>query len=406
MPTCAITGLGIISSLGFSVDEFWSKLLAGRHAIEPVVIPGESLRIWQSPVGDDFHPEQFVQDPKVLRNASRFSLYALAAAHDALRDAGLGELDSQRTGVILGTSMGGVPELVDAQSRYESQGVHKVPARLMAAVIPNMAASQIAMQYHLHGPQLTLSTACASSIDSIGLATSLITSGAIDVAICGGMENLLTPVVSASLWHAHALSQAERANEASMPFDQHRTGFVMGEGAAVVIIESLIHAKARKAPILAYVHGYSSLADAYHVTAPEPSGIWEAMAMERALKSCGFSPSDIDLVMAHGTSTPVGDRAEIRALNQVYAHADPVVTSIKGHIGHSMGASGAMSVIATVKAMHEGRIPETLGTRELDEEVNFDVVLHEPRAKTVKTAQVNAFGFGGQNASLIIASFS
>ncbi|SMC04010.1 3-oxoacyl-[acyl-carrier-protein] synthase II [Sulfobacillus thermosulfidooxidans DSM 9293] len=403
MSVCAITGMGIISSLGLNVDDFWFNLLAGRHAIEPAFILGESSPIWQSPVGTAFHPEEFVSDPRVLRNASRFSLYALAATTEALKGAGLEELDSERTGVIFGTSMGGVPELVDAQARYDSQGIHKVPARLMAAVIPNMAASQIAMRYQLHGPQLTLSTACASSIDSIGMAFSLISAGVIDVAICGGMENLLTPVVSASLWHAHALSQGERAEEASMPFDQHRTGFVMGEGAAVVILESLAHAQARNVPVLAYVHGYGSLADAYHVTAPEPSGQWEAMAMNKALRSSGFSPWDIDLVMAHGTSTPVGDQAEIRAIGQVYAHAHPIVTSIKGHIGHSMGASGAMSVIAAIKAMHEGRAPHTLGTRELDEEVNFDVVLGEPRVKDIKTVQVNAFGFGGQNASLVIA---
>lgn len=403
MKACAITGFGIISSLGLTVDEFWHGLLAGNSAIEPVFIPGESQTpIWQSPVGRAFNPRHYVDDPKVLRNSSRFTFYALAATAQAIRHAALSIIPPERTALVLGTSMGGVPDLVDAQEAYVTQGIHKVPARLMASVIPNMAASQIAIRYNLHGPQLTITNACASSIDSIGVGAQFIASGLADVAICGGMENLLTPVVSASLFHAHALAQADDAHDASKPFDQHRTGFVMGEGSGVVVLESYEHANQRGVPIWGFIKSYASLADGYHVTAPEPSGRWEARVMQQAIERAKFTPADIDLVIAHGTGTPVGDRAEIRAVNQIYRSGHAVITSIKGHMGHSMGASGAMSVISALQAMHTQLVPCTLGTRDVDAEVDFDVVLEEPRPMPVAIAQINAFGFGGQNASLIV----
>lgn len=403
MDSCVITGMGIIASLGLTVDEFWHRLLEGEQAIEGVMIPGIASPIWQSRVGDSFNPKDVVDDPRVLRNASRFTFYTLAAVSQALTQAGLNVLPEERTAVVMGTSMGGVPDLAVAQSAYITEGIHKVPARLMASVIPNMAASHVAMHYRVHGPQLTVTSACASGIDSIGMAARLIQSGMVDVAIAGGVENLLDPLVSASLFHAHALAHATHGSDASKPFDRDRTGFVMGEGSGVVILESEAHALRRGQPILAYVKGYASLADGYHVTAPDPSGKWEARAMQRSLESGSFTASDVDLVLAHGTATPVGDRAEIRAINQVYRSPHTVVISIKGHIGHSMGASGAMSVITAIRAMHESVVPATQGTRHLDPEVDFDVVLHEPMTLSVEIVQVNAFGFGGQNASLIIS---
>lgn len=259
------------------------------------------------------------------------------------------------------------------------------------------------MRYHLQGPQLTVASACASSIDAIGLASQSIKSGVVDVAICGGTENLLSSVVSASLFRARALAEAPRAQDASKPFDVARTGFVMGEGSGILVLESEDHARTRDAHILGYIQGYASLADGYHVTAPEPSGRWEALAMQQSIEAAGLSPSAIDLVVAHGTGTPVGDRAEIRAINQIYRHGSQVVTSIKGHLGHSMGASGAMSVIAAIQALRHHLVPVTEGTRELDPEGDFDVVLERPRSRRVDVAQINAFGFGGQNASLVIS---
>ncbi len=403
MSSCVITGMGIISSLGLSVDEFWQRLLEGEQAVEGVMIPGASVPIWQSRVGPSFNPQDVVDDPRVLRNASRFTFYALAGVSQALAQARLNELPEERTAVLMGTSMGGVPDLTAAQSSYITEGIQKVPARLMASVIPNMAASHIAMHYHLHGPQLTLTSACASGIDSIGMASRLIQSGMADIAIVGGVENLLDPVVSASLFHAHALAQATYSSDASKPFDRDRTGFVMGEGAGVVILESEVHALRREQPILAYVEGYASLADGYHVTAPEPSGKWEARAMERALDAASISAHAIDLVLAHGTGTPVGDLAEIRAIKRVYGSLPAVVTSIKGHIGHSMGASGTMSVIAAIQSMHHSIVPPTKGTHILDPEVDFEIVLDEPLRVPVQMTQVNAFGFGGQNASLVLS---
>ncbi len=352
MGSCVITGMGIISSLGLTVEEFWHRLLTGEQAVEGVMIPGASTPIWQSQAGSSFKPESVLNDPRVLRNASQFTFYALAGVAQALSHARLDQLHEERTAVVMGTSMGGVPDLTQAQSVYITEGIHKVPARLMASAIPNMASSHVAMHYHLHGPQFTLTSACASGIDSIGLANSLVESGIVDIAIAGGVENLLDPLVSASLFHARALAQATQAKDASKPFDQERTGFVMGEGAGVVILESEAHALRRAQPILAHVRSYASLADGYHVTAPEPSGKWEARVIERTLESASLSASDIDMVLAHGTGTWVGDRAEICAIRQVYGRSPIVVTAIKGHIGHSMGASGVMSAIAAIQAMH------------------------------------------------------
>ncbi len=400
--------MGIISSIGFNTADYWNQLCAGgRHSVAapwsaPGIPGGENGRIWYSPIPENFDAGQWINQPKILKNSARFTQFALAATQEALAHSGLTTLPPMRTAVILGTTMGGVPQLLEAQSTLEQQGPHHVPSRLMAEVIPNMATAQIAMLHGLHGPQLTVSTACASSIDAIGLAAEMIQSGRADVVIAGGAENLLDPVVGFSLANARALSHALTAERASCPFDKDRSGFVMGEGAAVLIVESLEHAQQRGADIWAYVRGYASLADGYHITSPEPSGRWEAEAMSQALENAQCPAADIDVILAHGTSTLVGDRAELRSINQVFGHRAVPVTSVKGHIGHTMGASGAMSAIAGIMAMKNHRVPLTLGTEEGDPEIQFDLVLHNSRDMPVHTVLVNAFGFGGQNACIVL----
>lgn len=400
-----ITGMGVISAIGLNPEDFWQNLLRGTRVVTvapwPAAETGSRARpLWYSPVPPQFRATDWAIPAKMVKNSARFAQYALAAVRQAVAQAGLSSLPALRTAVIVGTSMGGVPELL--QAGQEGETASAVPARLMATVIPNMASAQIAMLYGLHGPQLTLSTACASALDAIGLAARLIQSGAVDIAVAGGAEHLLDPVVGYSLSNAHALSQAESAEEASRPFDVRRNGFVMGEGAAMIVLESPEHARQRQANPWGCLRGYATVADGYHVTSPDPSGTWEALAMTQALADAQCGPDTVDAVIAHGTSTVVGDQAEIRALNQVFASRPVPVTSMKGHCGHAMGTSGALSVVAALHAMRDGMLPPTLGTEQVDPAAAFDLITHGPRRVELATVQVNAFGFGGQNASLIL----
>jgi 3-oxoacyl-[acyl-carrier-protein] synthase II len=273
----------------------------------------------------------------------------------------------------------------------------------MALVIPNMAAALIAMHLKLHGPQLAISTACASSIDAIGLASGMIERGEIDAAIAGGSETLLSPLVYESLVRAGALSRNADVSRASRPFDVDRDGFVMGDGAAVLVLERAEHADARGAKTLARIRGYGSLADAYHITSPDPSAEFEVHAMRDALESSGDAAAECDVVYAHATGTIVGDAAESRAIDEIYVERPAIVTSIKGHLGHSMASAGAMCTIAGIIGMQQGRIPPTIGTQRIPPETRFDLVLSTPRNHSYSAFQVNAFGFGGQNASLVVS---
>jgi 3-oxoacyl-[acyl-carrier-protein] synthase II len=270
----------------------------------------------------------------------------------------------------------------------------------MALIIPNMAAARLSLCWNLHGRQLTISTACASSLDALGLAARMIENGEADYAIAGGSETLLAPVVYESLERAGALSRQRDPSRASRPFDVERDGFVMGDGCALLFLERRERAEARGAQILAYIRGYGSLSDAHHLTAPEPSGRYEAEVIESALDdaACGA-----EVVYAHATGTPVGDLAELRAINAIFDRRPPVVTAPRGHLGHAMAAAGAMSAVAGVLGMKSRTVPHTLGTQVVESEARFDLVLHQPRRLNYKSFCVNAFGFGGQNASLVIA---
>jgi 3-oxoacyl-[acyl-carrier-protein] synthase II len=273
----------------------------------------------------------------------------------------------------------------------------------MALVIPNMASAFIAMHWKLHGPQLAVSTACASSLDAIGLAAGMIERGEIETAIAGGSETLLSPIVYESLVRAGALSRNPDAQCASRPFDVDRDGFVMGDGAGILVLERTERAEARGARVLARIRGYGCVADAYHITSPEPSAQYEVQAMRDALEASNAAKETCHVVYAHATGTIVGDAAEAKAIDEVYTDRPAIVTSIKGHLGHSMASAGAMCAIAGISGMHEGWIPPTMGTQRVDPVTRFDLVTGQPRAYSYDAFQVNAFGFGGQNASLVIS---
>ncbi|HET6274380.1 MAG TPA: beta-ketoacyl-[acyl-carrier-protein] synthase family protein [Candidatus Cybelea sp.] len=401
MEHVAVTGLGVVSPIGSTSESFWQHLLEGRRAIAPLAaaqnLTGNTF--WAA-VGDDFLASTSL--PRgALRNTDRFTQYAMIATNEALAHAAL-DPPNDITGVILGNTMGGFPFVAESQTRF-LDGARNVTPKLMALVIPNMASARIAMHWGLHGPQLAISTACASSIDAIGLAAGMIERGEIDAAIAGGSETLLSPIVYESLVRAGALSRNPDPELASRPFDVERDGFVMGDGAGILVLERTERAKERNAPILARIRGYGSRADAYHITSPEPSARYEVRAMRDALERSGEAGSECRVVYAHATGTVVGDAAESKAIDAVYAENPATVTSIKGHIGHSMASAGAMCAIAGIMGMHDGRIPQTMGTRRVDAQARFDLVMERPRARSYSSFQVNAFGFGGQNASLVFS---
>ncbi len=401
MEHVAVTGMGIVSPIGSTTELFWRHLLEGTRAIAPMLdgakLSGNAL--WAA-VGDDFL-EQSSLPRSALRNTDRFTQYAMVATQEALASARLDPPGS--TAVIVGNTMGGFPLVAESQTRF-LDSPHNVTPKLMALVIPNMASALIAMHWRLHGPQLAVSTACASSLDAIGLASGMIERGEIDVAIAGGSETLLSPIVYESLVRAGALSRNDDFAQASRPFDVDRDGFVMGDGAGILVLERAERASARGAAILARIRGYACVADAYHITSPDPSARYEIQAMREAMQHAGEAGNDCRVVYAHATGTIVGDAAESKAIDEVYSDGGVVVTSIKGHVGHSMASAGAMCAIAGISGMHAGRIPPTMGTKRVDPRTRFDLVTAQSRARSYSVFQVNAFGFGGQNASLILSS--
>lgn len=399
MNQVAVTGMGVVSPIGSGVASFWEALLAGHHAFRP--IPNADAlggnRLWAA-VPDSFAAAPGITAP-MLRNSDRFTAYAMAATVEALAMAGLADALPPRTAVILGNTMGGLPLFAETQSELEHRPQHVTP-KLMALVIPSMAAARISLHWGLHGRQLTVSTACASSLDAIGLAARMIERGEAEHAIAGGTETLLAPVVYQSLDRARALSRATDPDRASRPFDVERDGFVMGDGAAMLFLEHEASARRRGARVLARVRGYGSLTDSHHLTAPEPSGRYEADAIRAALDDAGC---EVQTVFAHATSTVVGDIAELRAINTVLGSFRPVVTALRGHLGHAMAAAGATSAVAGILGMQAEVVPHTLGTRKVEPEACFEVVLGEPRRRAYREFSVNAFGFGGQNASIVMS---
>jgi len=413
----AITGLGVVSALGYSVGEMVSRIEQGQLAVEEVPWTRDQADRcdWWAPI-KDFDPAQCM-DAKVVAGTNPFAQYALAAAVSALTDAGIDRLHPIRTALVIGTTIGGASSIERAQFDAAVHGLDAISPKILIAAWPNMAAAQMAMRWDLHGPSLTVSTACASSLDALGIGARLVRSGVADVALVGGVEAGLGIGVAQdgfvpATGYARALYGMSATTKdpaaACLPFDRRRGGMVMGEGAGMLVLESAQHAAARGARPHAWVEGYGSLSDGHHPSSPDPSGKWEMRAMQLAMDEGGIAASDVDAIAAHGTGTPKGDAAEIRAINGLFARrAAPVpVMSIKGALGHPAGASGALSLIAAVHGMNRGELIHTPCTAEVDPEVEFDVVLRKPRRMSIEHLQVNAFGFGGQNASIVLRADS
>lgn len=410
----AITGMGVVSALGNTPEELVDRLREDELAIRQVpwtTNDPDRFEWWAPVIGLD-PAEHF--DDRIASGTDPFTQNALVAAASALKSSGIENLDPLRTAIVLGTAKNGTQSLERAQFDVERNGRETAGGKLMIRVWPNMAASQIAMRYKLHGPCLTLSNACASSLDAIGLAARLVESGMVDVAIAGGTEGGLAHGITDGFVPASAYSRyaygmggnIEDPRQACMPFDSHRMGMVFGEGSGMFILENQDHARARGAEALAWVQGWGTAADAHHPSTPDPSGIWEKRVMELAVQEAGISPDVIDVLAAHGTGTPKGDTAEIRAINEFYGtHAKDVsVNSIKGTLGHPTGAAGALALVVGIEGMKAGEVMHTGGTHDPDPEIGFDLVLDRPRTRSVDWLQANAFGFGGQNASLVVSA--
>ena len=414
-----VTGIGAVTPFGVGVKRFWNELLAGKSAIRQMSDP--VLRQW-SPVAaevlnlnvSDYLPRKLVMD------TDRATQLGLIAAMEAIEHAGfigqypfqttsrMQEIDPDRIGVAMGSAFGGIQSLEIGAGKLAIDSTTRMSPRLVSKSIPNAAAAAIAMQYGIRGPVMNYTTACASAANAIGEASYWLRSGEVDMVIAGGAECLFSPVILAGLKAAGALAVTGSADYSqwSRPFDKNRQGMVMGEGAAVIVLETLDHAVARGAQIYAELRGYGTSNDAYHETAPHPDGAGAILAMQRALHSGGLEPDDIDYINAHATSTPAGDRAEGTALKALFKHhLDKIpVSSIKGAIGHLLGAAGAISSIASILSIRTGWLPPTLHCDTPDPLAPPDIV---PRSRNqkVKCVLSNSFGFGGQNGVLVWEAF-
>ena len=398
--------MGVVSPVGIGLEAFWSSLVEGRSGVGPITLfdpSGLDCRIAAEVKG--FDPTRYMER-KEARHTDRFCQFALAATAMALEDAGLanqGRL-GPRVGVIIGSGIGGMNTLEEQHRVMLEKGRSRVSPFLVPMMIPDMAAGLVSIRWGAEGPNSCTVSACASGSHSIGDAFRLVQRGDADIMITGGAEAAITPLAMAAFCSAKALStRNDDPPRASRPFDRDRDGFVMGEGAGILILEEREHALARGARIYAEIVGYASTGDAYHITAPAPEGRGAARAMELALKDAGVAPEEVDYINAHGTSTEYNDWYETLAIKRVLGdHAYRVaVSSTKSMAGHLLGAAGGVEAIATVLAIHRGIIPPTINLENPDPRCDLDYVPNRARQQPVRVAISNSFGFGGHNAVLV-----
>lgn len=403
-----ITGMGAVTPVGIGVENYWKNLIGGSCGVGHITrFDPEASPVKIAAQVKEFHPEDFMTK-KQSREMDLFMQYGYAAAEEALTDAGIREntVPAERMGIVVGTAMAGVSIISETQDGLSTGEHKKVSPRFVPKFIGNIAAAQIAIAKGYRGPSLTVSTACSSGADAISTAAMLLLAGEADAVLAVGAEASLCPVVVAGLASAHALStNNDNPRTASRPFDKDRDGFVFGEGGGAVLLETESHAQKRNAAVRARLLGFANSTDGYHVTAPHPDGIGAIACMDRAIQKAGIRKEDIDYINTHGTSTPMGDVIETNAIKQLFgAHAyEMAVTSTKGATGHMMGAGGVTETIACVKAVQSGIVPPTLNLTTPDEQCDLNYVPDRAEERVVNYAMTNAFGFGGQNSSLIIA---
>lgn len=407
-----VTGMGAITPIGNSVDEYFKNLLAGKCGVDKITrFDTTELPVKIAAEVKDFDPLNYMPK-KLTREMDVFMQYGYAAAMEAIAQAAGddGEIAApERMGIAVGTALGGITPIAETQDGI-SRGEHKkVSPRFVPKIIGNEVAAQIAIQKGYRGPSMTVSTACSSGGDAISMACMFLLSGQADAVLALGTESALDPLFILGLSSAHALStNNENPQAASRPFDKDRDGFVIGEGGGALIIETEEHAKARNAVILAEIAGFANCTDGYHVTSPHPEGIGAIYCMEKALENAGVEKSEIGYINTHGTSTPMGDPIETNAIVEVFGEdaKNIAVTSSKGATGHMMGAGGITEVITCIRAIKDGIIPPTLNLDNPDEKcAALNYVPNQAEKKEITAAMSNSFGFGGQNSSIVVKKY-
>jgi 3-oxoacyl-[acyl-carrier-protein] synthase II len=402
-----VTGLGVVSPIGIDLKSFWENLANGRSGIRPITqfdsatfdcrIAGEIL---------GFNPSLYFKNPKDVRRADRFAQLAMASSKLAIEDSGLDlqKIDRTRFGVLVGSGIGGLKSLEDQHTILMNKGASRISPFMVPMMIVNMASGLISMEYDLEGPNFSIVTACATAANSIGEAWRMIRYGDADGFLAGGAEAVISPLGIAGFCAMRAMStRNDQPEKASRPFDRDRDGFVMGEGAGILVLEEYERAKARGARIYCELAGYGLTSDAYHMTSPRPDGAPVARAMQLALDSAGANVTEIDYINAHATSTMVGDVSESNAIKLLlgqYAHDGLLVSSTKSMTGHLLGGAGGVESAVCILSIQNGIVPPTINLDNPDPECDLDYVPNVARAKKVRLALNNSFGFGGHNATL------
>lgn len=404
-----VTGLGAITPIGNDVESFWNGIKAGKVGIGEITkFDTSEYKVKLAAEVKGFVAKEHM-DFKSAKRMELFSQYAVAASLEALKDAGIDmeKEDPFRVGVIVGSGIGSLQSMEREEQRLLDKGPSRVDPLLVPKMITNMAAGNVSIATGARGKCTNVVTACASGTHCIGDAYRAIQYGDAEVMIAGGTEGSVCPIGVAGFTSLTALTASEDPMRASIPFDKERSGFVMGEGAGIVILEELEHAKARGARILAEVVGYGATADAYHITSPIEDGSGAARAMEDAMKEAGVSPGDVDYINAHGTSTHYNDLFETRAIKAAFGEAAKKVkiNSTKSMIGHLLGAAGGVEFVVCVKSIQDGFIHQTVGTTKADEELDLDYVIGAPVCQEVHYAMSNSLGFGGHNATLLVKKY-
>lgn len=405
-----VTGLGCVTPIGIGKDTFWQALIEGKSGIDRITRfdPADYATQIAGEV-KDFDVSQFI-DKKEAKRMDRFTQFAVASAKMAIEDANLNleEADRQRIGTVIGTGIGGMGTLAEQAEVLSAKGPGRMSPFLVPMMIANMAAGQVAITFGLQGPATCVVTACATGTNAIGDAFRLIRHGYADVVVAGGTEAAIIPWAVGGFCAMKAMStRNDDPQKASRPFERDRDGFVMGEGAGVVVLESLEHAQKRGARILAEVAGYAANDDAYHITAPAPEGTPQAKCMAMAMEDAGLKAEDVDYINAHGTSTPLNDKGETIAVKRVFGeHAKKLaISSTKSMTGHLLGAAGGIEFIASVLSINNSMVHPTINMENQDPELDLDYVPNVARKMNVDVALSNNFGFGGHNASIIVKKY-
>mgnify|MGYP002551088452 CR=1 FL=1 len=404
-----VTGLGVITPIGNNVETFWQGIKINKCGIDKITeFNTEKFKVKLAGEVKDYKPEEYF-DKRICKRLDKFSQFAIIASKEAMKDSGINSenTDMKRAGVIISSGIGGLGTIEKENNNFFEKGPDRVSPMYIPMSICNMAAGNVAIELGTKGESVSIVTACASGTHSIGEAYRIIKHGYEDVIFAGGTEASITPTGIAGFTNIKALSQSEDPNRASIPFDKERNGFVMGEGAGILVLEELEHAKNRNAKIYAEIVGYGATSDSYHITSPSLDGDGAARAMLRAMECNNIKPEDITYVNAHGTSTHLNDVCETKAIKIAFGGASNklMISSTKGNTGHLLGAAGGVEAVVCVKAIEDDFVPPTINYRVPDEECNLDIVPNKGRNVKVNYAMSNSLGFGGHNSSIIFKKY-